>query len=369
VQDRLIAEKLLPEKILTSLPNQTDQNGFAAHLRRFSIWQLEHNYSRHTVDTRARVLRDFIVWADQRGLKYPQEITKPIIERFQRHLFYYRKKNGAPLSFRTQSARLTPVRAFFKWLTKQNIILSNPASEIDLPRPEMRLPAAILTTDEAERIIAQPDIQTPAGLRDRAILELLYVTGMRRSEAASLKTWDMDFGRAAAVIRQGKGHKDRIVPVSIRALQWLAKYRDEARPRLAGGDNVSAFFLNRWGQQLEEKRLTKMMHEYKQSAGIKKPGACHLWRHTMATMMLEGGADIRFIQSMLGHASLETTQIYTRVSVAKLAEIQAATHPAAKVERANKSNDMADGVANIEDGERTQLLAALAAESIEEPGD
>jgi len=360
MQDRLIAEKLLPETVLAKLPNLDDPNGFAAHLRRFSIWQLERNYSRHTVDTRARILRDFIVWADHRGLKHPQEITKPVVERFQRHLFYYRKANGAPLSFRTQSMRMTPIRAFFKWLTKQNIILSNPSSDIDLPRPEMRLPNAILTIDEAEKILAQPNIETPAGLRDRAMMELLYVTGMRRSEAAQIKNWDMDFGRKAAIIRQGKGHKDRVVPIGERALKWLEKYRDEARPKLSGGDDNHAFFLNRWGQQLEEKRLTKMMHEYKAMAGVKKPGACHLWRHTMATMMLEGGADIRFIQSMLGHATLETTQIYTRVSITKLAEIQAATHPAARL----KPND-----GQNTDATRTTLLAVLDAEGAQEADD
>ena len=306
---------------------------FEAYLAQFSDWQLVHNYSPKTVETRERALRGFFKWAEMRSLTHPKDVTRPILQRYQRHLYFYRKKDGNPLSFRTQASRLTPIRAFFKWLARENHILYNPAGELDMPRPEQRLPKAILSAQEVERVLLQADIATPAGLRDRAIMELLYATAMRRAEAAGLKLWDIDYGRRAITIREGKGGKDRIVPLSERLEAWLVKYRDEARPRFSVSTNESTLFINRFGQPIEDKRLTKNIGKYVRAAGIKKQGACHLFRHTAATLMLENGADIRFIQASLGHASLETTQIYTQVSITKLAEIHNATHPGAKLNK------------------------------------
>ena len=133
-------------------------------------------YSEYTVRGRRVHITYFIEWAEEHGLREPMEITRPILERYQRHLFYYRKKNGEPISFRSQHARLVPLRVWFKWMTRQNYILHNPASELILPRLENRLPKYILTAEEAEVVIQQPDITTPAGLRDRAILETFYST-------------------------------------------------------------------------------------------------------------------------------------------------------------------------------------------------
>jgi integrase/recombinase XerD len=312
---------------------KTTVSDFEAYLARFTDWQLMHNYSPKTVETRERALRGFFTWAEMRSLTHPKDVTRPILQRYQRHLYFYRKKDGNPLSFRTQASRLTPIRAFFKWLARENHILYNPAGELDMPRPEQRLPKAILSAQEVERVLLQADIETPAGLRDRAIMELLYATAMRRAEAAGLKLWDIDYGRRAITIREGKGGKDRIVPLSERLEAWLVKYRDEARPRFSVSTNESTLFINRFGQPIEDKRLTKNIGKYVRAAGIKKQGACHLFRHTAATLMLENGADIRFIQALLGHASLETTQIYTQVSITKLAEIHNATHPGAKLNK------------------------------------
>lgn len=346
---------------MSLVTTQGDPDGFAAHLVRFSAWQRVKNFSPRTVETRERALTGFFAWAGERGLERPGEVTKPVLERYQRHLFYRRKANGAPLSFRTQGARLGPVRAFFKWLARENYILFNPASELELPRPETRLPAAVLTAAEAEKILREPDLQTPHGLRDRAILELLYATAMRRREATELKVWDVDYARSAVMIRQGKGCKDRVVPLGERAQAWLEKYRDEARPQLATGRDENALFIGRFGAPFEEKRLTKKVGAYVRAAGIGKPGACHLFRHTAATLMLENGADIRFIQALLGHEKLDTTQVYTRVSVAKLAEIHRATHPGAKLgPREKLTLDAVEGAA---------LLDALDAESEDELSD
>lgn len=321
----------MPRRALPPLPGRHDPDSLAAHMARFLSALAVRNYSPATIEDRRHGLATFILWCGERGIERPHEVTKPILERFQRHLYYHRKPNGEPLTFRTQAQRMFPIRAWFKWLARENHILSNPASELELPRPERRLPAVVLTAEEAEAVMAVPDAGEPLGLRDRAMLELLYATAIRRSELVDLKLFDVDYARAALIVRQGKGNKDRVVPLGERAKAWLAAYRDRVRPGLVAGHDPGILFLSRDGRALDPKRLSEKVRGYVDGAGIGKPGSCHLLRHTAATLMLEGGADIRFVQALLGHESLETTQIYTRVSVTKLAEIHAATHPGARL--------------------------------------
>ena len=323
-------------KQLPPIGNAADPDSLYAYMRRFLEWQHVQNYSVLTIENREQYLRYFIQWCDDRGLSRPQEVTKPIIERYQRYLFHYRKKNGEPLSVGSQNTRVTPVKAYFKWLSRQNYILYNPASEIDLPRLEKRLPKHILTQPEAEQVINQPDVNNLFGLRDRAILETFYSTGIRRSELVHINLFDLDTERGTLMIRQGKGAKDRMVPIGERAIRWVLKYRDEVRPELAMSDDDMTLFLTNDGQRFTTNRMTQMVREYVNGAEIGKSGSCHLFRHTMATLMLENGADIRFIQAMLGHAKLGTTQRYTQVSITKLKEIHTATHPA----KMRKSNDV-----------------------------
>lgn len=318
---------------LPDLPNPNDPEGFAAHLNRFLNHLAMRGYSPHTLRDRTHAIKRFALWAIERGIDKPKDITRPIIERYQRHLFYHRKGDGTPLSFRTQGARLVPVRAFFKYLARENWILYNPAAEIELPRPERRLPKAVMTAEEAEAVLAQPDIESVVGLRDRAILEVLYATAIRRLELVNLKVWDVDRARGVLSVRQGKGAKDRIVPMGERAMAWLDQYHDKARPGLVSGPDEGWLFLTLQGTQMEAKRLSERVRGHIERSGIPKTGSCHLFRHTAATQMLENGADIRFIQALLGHESLETTTIYTQVSISKLTEIHAATHPGARLGR------------------------------------
>jgi integrase/recombinase XerD len=304
-----------------------DPDSLYNYLRRFGEWQAEKNYSPRTIENREVAVRYFIAWAAIRGLSRPHDITKPILERYQRHLFLHRKKDGEPLSARSQIAFTTPIRAFFKWLARHNHILYNPASELEMPRQERRLPRHILTVAEAEAVLAMPDLKAPIGIRDRAMLETLYSTGMRRMELINLKLYDIDAERGTVMVRQGKGKKDRMIPIGVRALAWIAKYRDDVRPELASGADDGALFLTTLGEAFMPNRLTQLVREYVDAAQTGKRGSCHLFRHTMATLMLENGADIRFIQAMLGHAELSTTQIYTQVSIRMLKEIHTATHP------------------------------------------
>src|SRR5208282_1611388 len=154
----------------------------------------------------------------------------------------------------------------------------------------------------------------------------LYSTGMRRLELVRLTLWDLDLERATVAIRQGKGKKDRIIPLGDRAAAWVRKYLDESQ--LAAEPDDKIVFLSNAGEPFSLDYLTEAVRGYVEAANIGKRGACHLFRHTMATLMLEGGADIRFIQAMLGHADLKTTQIYTQVSIRLLKQIHSATHPA-----------------------------------------
>lgn len=305
-----------------------DPESLYHYLQRFLAWLAERQYSPKTIINREELLRVFIAWLDERGIRRPQEVTKPIIERYQSHLFVYRKKDGQPLSARTQHGHITPIRAWFKWLAKQNFILYNPASDLDLPRLDRRLPRNVLTVKEAEAVLAVPDVQTPTGIRDRAILEVLYSTGMRRMELMQLQVFDLDAERGTVLIRLGKGKKDRMVPIGERAIAWVEKYRDDVRPELATGADDGTLFLTHLGEAFSPNRLTQLVREYVQAAEIGKSGSCHLFRHTMATLMLENGADIRYIQAILGHAELSTTQIYTQVSIRQLKAIHSATHPA-----------------------------------------
>jgi integrase/recombinase XerD len=305
----------------------------------FLEWMLSKNYSVRTVENRSMYLGYFIGWAAERGIGRPSEVTKPILERYQRYLYHYRKKDGYPMSFQSQHCRLVPVRAFFRWLCKANHILYNPASELELPRAEHRLPKHVLTQAEAEQVLNQPNLDLDLGIRDRAILETLYSTGMRRMEVLRLKLFDLDVERGTVMVRQGKGRKDRMIPIGERAVGWIEKYLVEVRPGLTVEPDEGYLFLTEQGEAFTPSRLTQLVREYVIGADIGKRGSCHLFRHTMATLMLEHGADIRFIQAMLGHARLDTTQIYTQVSIRKLKEIHSMTHPGAKLARAEPSRD------------------------------
>ncbi|WP_160147897.1 tyrosine-type recombinase/integrase [Trinickia soli] len=173
----------------------------------------ERNASRHTLKHWELYLRYFVSWCDERGLTRPAKITRPILERYQRHLFLKCKKNGAPLSATTQASRVTAIRKWFQWLTRNNRVLYNPAADLDLPTVEERLPKHVLTIEEVERVLNLPDTTTALGVRDRAMLETLYSTSIRRMEIIGLQQRDVDYERGTLMVRQGKGKKDRMIPI------------------------------------------------------------------------------------------------------------------------------------------------------------
>ncbi len=317
-------------------------NPLHSYRRAFHEWAAACGYSAVTVQTRDRSIARFIGWCDERGVTRPADISRAVLERYQRHLFLARKADGAPLSLKTQESLLNPLRAWFKWLARENHILYNPASELILPRQPRQLPKVLLSVQDVEGILNQPDIATAWGVRDRAILETLYSTGIRRMELTRLSLYDVDLAQGTVMVRLGKGAKDRLIPIGRRACAWIGRYVEEVRPELVTRSDELALFLTDYGEPFEKNRLGDLVRRYLRHAGIPQ-GSCHAFRHAMATHMLENGADIRFIQAMLGHSELSTTQIYTQVSIGKLKEIHAATHPA-RLDRRSGQNDATDGM-------------------------
>lgn len=305
-----------------------EHTGFYPYLLKYHEALKVRGYSEETFIRRENDLRRFIHWCDERSLSHPNEITKPILEAYQRYLHYYRQeRNGKPLSASSQNRYLSNVKQFFKWLARENHLLYNPASELEIIKPVPSLPS-VLSEAAITALMEQPDIGTASGLRDRAILELLYSTGLRRSELCRLKLGEIDLGRKTLYVRKGKGNKDRLLPIGERAAYWLRRYLHDVRDQLLLSVSEEHLFLNDYGNAFRDNKLGDKVKRYMRNAGIETPGSCHLLRHAMATHMMENGADVRFVQAMLGHADLNSTQIYTHVSIRKLQEVHAETHPA-----------------------------------------
>ena len=285
------------------------------------------NWSPRTIDRRRYTLSRFVVWAKARGAESHVDLTTELVEAYRRSLFHHRNANtNQPLKFATQASYLVAVKHWLGWLAEAGWLETNPAEKLQLPKEEHRLPSSYLTLDEVETLLGLVDLSTPSGLRDRAILEVLYSTGMRRSELIALQLDDVEHSRGLVIIRQGKGRKDRVVPIGKRALQWLDKYLLDARPALLN-DSSDVLFLTTRGNPFHPVNLTSRVRGYLDAAGIQRRGSCHMLRHTAATLMLEGGADLRSIQTLLGHESLNTTQIYTHITIQRLREVHERTHP------------------------------------------
>lgn len=341
-------------------PRLAADNPLHGYLNAYCEWAEVRGHSVHTIRTQRGHLARFIVWCDERGITKPAEIARPMMERYQRFLFHHRKADGAPLTIGSQIVALATLRAWFRWMVRENHLLHNPAADLELPKEPMALPKTILTVAQVEAIINQADAGTPIGVRDRAMMEVFYSSGVRRMELMNLKLYDVDTERGTVMVRQGKGGRDRLVPLGERACRWIEKYLAEVRSELATAEDERALFLDDFGRPMSDRYLGDLVRRYLEHAGVTTRGSCHVFRHAMATHMLENGADIRFIQVMLGHANLETTQIYTRVSMTKLKEIHAATHPA-KLQRPPSCAGL-EAPADA----RAPLLEELAAESEEE---
>jgi integrase/recombinase XerD len=294
----------------------------------YLTWCGVHGYAEGTLRARRYYLASFVSFLDERDVLDVADVTATVLDSYQRHLYYQKKADGRPLSFRTQSQRLIPVKGLFAWLTRSEVLSFDPSLSLVLPKTEHRVPEAVLSVDEVEAVLAGPDTTTPLGLRDRAMLEVFYSTAIRRSELLHLRMTDIDFARRTLFVRQGKGARDRFVPIGERACEWVLRYLGEVRPELDRSRSHPALFLSVTGGPIAPDVISRLVSAYVSAGAPAKKGSCHLFRHTAATLMLDAGADVRFIAEMLGHQKLETTMNYTRVSMAKLQEVHARCHPA-----------------------------------------
>jgi integrase/recombinase XerD len=232
----------------------------------------------------------------------------------------------------TRARKTTAVRALYRHLLLSATITTDPSARLAAPRPEQRLPD-VLSAGEAERLVTRPSA-TPAGLRDRALLEVLYGAGLRASEVLSLRLQDVDL-EVGFVRTVGKGDKERVVPLGRQGVKALQRYLQRGRPFLGKPGNLkpAQLFLNARGRRLSRQGLHLVVTRYAAEAGLRKKVSAHTLRHSFATHLLEGGADLRAVQEMLGHADLSTTQIYTHLSQGRLRQVYEDAHPRARAEQ------------------------------------
>ncbi len=233
----------------------------------------------------------------------------------------HRQVEGA--SRKTTAKSLSALRAFFAFLVREGLMSVNPAEHVETPRIPRHIPE-VYSREEVERLLAAIDLSTPGGVRDRFLFELIYSCGLRVSEAAELSL-DRIYRQDKFIRVVGKGSKERVVPIGDLALEWLDRYLSEARPALAGGRRIKALFVNHRGTPLTRKGMWKRFKRYALQAGLN--GKIHTLRHSFATHLLRGGADLRTVQVLLGHADIGTTQIYTHVDERELAEYHRRYHP------------------------------------------
>jgi integrase/recombinase XerD len=238
------------------------------------------------------------------------------------YLLWLRKRG---LSTKTVARCISVLRGFYRWLADEGMLPGNPLEDMESPRTTRSLPE-VLSLDEVDSLLNQPDPSNPVGMRDKAMLELLYATGLRVSELTNLDLNSINM-EAGFVVVFGKGAKQRIVPMGQTALQWMRRYLEESRGRLLGNNRSPLAFVSQWGRGMTRQGFWKIIKKYALKAGIRKNISPHTLRHSFASHLLEGGADLRSVQSLLGHVDISTTQIYTHVTRERLKRIHARYHP------------------------------------------
>lgn len=291
---------------------------------------LARGQSDKTTYTKENLLNMFLNWGATQHVTKVTDLSIDVLEEYRRHLYRHRKSDGQPLQLSTQRMRLMAITGFLKFLDYYDVLATDFYKKFTLPRVPRRLPKQIPEFEEIELILRQTEVAGALRLRDRTILELLYASGIRRCEAVKLDTLDIDFNHSTLTIRKGKGSLDRVVPIAERTQKWLKRYLKELRPKLSSISSGEALFLDIHGGRLKDSALTELVGNYVLRSGVVKQGACHLFRHTSATHMMRNGADIRYIQEFLGHQDINSTMIYTHVTINDLSEAYSECHPAAK---------------------------------------
>jgi integrase/recombinase XerD len=272
---------------------------------------------------------------ENEGIYHIEDLTFEIFEDYSRDLAFYLTKKGKLMEIESQGKILSMVKGFTRYLKEKDYLVSDPAQRIKLPKTPMRLPKVILSKKEIKTLLAAQDIRTNTGYRDRIILEILYDTAIRRFEVAGIKLTDLDL-EAGYIRIKGKGSKQRVVPLSRRVCALVRNYILFIRPSFIKDKDKGYLIAGRWGGKINLSTINDIVRECARCSGIKKRVTTHTLRHTCATHMLKNGAPIRHIQEMLGHACIETTQVYTRVTINDLKEIHARYHPSGTLQEKPK---------------------------------
>ncbi len=280
---------------------------------------IEKGLSLNTLEAYSRDLNRYSEFMENRGITNIREITSDDVISYLGSL----RKNG--LTANSVNRTLAAVRGFYKYLLRENVMDENPVANIELAKIWMRLPDT-LSKDEMNLLLEQPEAKTLLGIRDRAMLELMYATGIRVSELISLTVNSINW-QVGYLVVVGKGSKERIVPVGKSAIDYMTQYVNEGRVKLLKGKRTNFFFVNRSGNGLTRQGFWKIIKKYATKSGLHKKVHPHTFRHSFATHLLEGGADLRSVQVMLGHSDISTTQIYTHVTRERLKEIHKKYHP------------------------------------------
>lgn len=291
---------------------------------------LVSNYAPGTIKSHLFYLKRFFAYLRENAITEITAVTKETIRDYQTHLYEEINFKGQPNSVLSQNNAFNVVKSFFRFLCENDYLVGDPAREISYAQIPKRLPRSILTQAEMRKLLHAPDTKTALGYRDRTILEVLYSSGIRREELSSLLLADVDYNDGFLRVNAGKGKKDRVVPIGKIACRYLQNYITSVRPSLIRNPYNNHLFLSLKGNKLSKNVLWEIVKRYARKARIKKHVSPHTFRHTCATLMLRNKANIRHIQELLGHASLNSTQVYTSVSITDLKEVHSRCHPREK---------------------------------------
>jgi len=290
--------------------------------------QLRSGLSNNTIQTRRLNLRRFLQWCYAQNIQGPEWMSRGLLESWLDWLDKYRTKKQKPLTDYTKEGIIRAVNTFMEYLKERHIIDANPLEGHHIMRVRGRTMPNVMSETEVQALLAAPNTNDVLGIRDRAMLELLYSSGIRRSELANLQLSHLRLQHHVLVVRHGKGAKDRIVPIGHIAFQCLNRYLKKARPLLlVPGVPCDYLFLSAYGDRFSAGYLGQIVRNYMSAIGLKMQGSCHLLRHACATHMLEHGADLRTIQTLLGHSRVDTTEIYTHVTTERMCSVHHRVHP------------------------------------------
>lgn len=279
-----------------------------------------------SANTRQAYERDLRLTQQALGLKNQEELLQVTRRQLLDYLTSLKQEGRSQA---TIARRLASIKAFYRFLTAERYIKSDPAEVLEAANKGLHLPK-VLSVEEVERLLDEPNLGTPEGYRDKTMLEVLYATGMRVSELISVPVSSVELNMQY-IIAYGKGSKERIIPLGSTAVKYLTRYLEVIRPQLLHGepDKVKELFVSTWGRPMTRQRFYEIIEEYGRSAGISKKITPHMLRHSFATHLLNNGTDLRVVQELLGHADISTTQIYTHLDMERLREVYEKAHPRA----------------------------------------